>query len=401
MRFARRRRLPGAPQTGRSRAKSGASSWYGHPVDEDILERGRDLPDARHVNSLFAEPALDLLRGRSRLAVGPPHMDALAETQDVRDARQRAERVDRLVLGLRKHLDDHAREAVPQRLRRIDHEQRASREQADTRAALGLVQVGRGHHDGDPLGEELGEQLPELAARYRVYARRRLVEQDDLRFVDERARECQLLLHAAGQAVGQAMAKRRELRHVEQPIAPRSEVGEPMDFRKERDVLVDAQVTVEAEALGEVAGAPRHGGVLPDGVGTQHAYPARVRAQQAADQPDGRCLARAVRANQAEHLAATDLERHVVDGDGCAEALGDTVEDDSGVGHGRYFADSGTSASTGLPCFRTPRVLSTETLMRYTSFDRSSAVCTLRGVNSAFGEMNVTVPLMPAPPASL
>ena len=32
---------------------------------------------------------------------------------------------------------------------------------------------------------------------------------------------------------------------------------------------------------------------------------------------------------------------------------------------------------------------------------RSSAVCTFLGVNSAFGEMKVTVPWMPAPPASV
>ena len=37
-----------------------------------------------------------------------------------------------------------------------------------------------------------------------------------------------------------------------------------------------------------------------------------------------------------------------------------------------------------MPDFSTPAVLSTATFTRYTSFERSSAVCTLRGVNSAF-----------------
>ena len=54
-----------------------------------------------------------------------------------------------------------------------------------------------------------------------------------------------------------------------------------------------------------------------------------------------------------------------------------------------------------MPCFSTPFSLPTVTFTRKTSFDRSSAVCTLRGVNSAFGEMNVTVPSMPGPPASV
>ena len=54
-----------------------------------------------------------------------------------------------------------------------------------------------------------------------------------------------------------------------------------------------------------------------------------------------------------------------------------------------------------MPCFSTPPELSTVTRMRYTSLARSSAVCTFLGVNSAFGEMNVTVPVRPAPPASV
>ena len=41
--------------------------------------------------------------------------------------------------------------------------------------------------------------------------------------------------------------------------------------------------------------------------------------------------------------------------------------------------------------------VSAVTLMRYTSFERSSGVCTLRGVNSAFGEMNVIVPFSRCP----
>ena len=45
------------------------------------------------------------------------------------------------------------------------------------------------------------------------------------------------------------------------------------------------------------------------------------------------------------------------------------------------------TASTGMPCLSTPSLLSTDMRTRYTSFERSSAVCTLRGVNSAFGEM--------------
>ena len=46
---------------------------------------------------------------------------------------------------------------------------------------------------------QLAEQLPELAARHGVDAGRRLVEEQDLRAMDERAAERELLLHAARQ----------------------------------------------------------------------------------------------------------------------------------------------------------------------------------------------------------
>jgi hypothetical protein len=49
----------------------------------------------------------------------------------------------------------------------------------------------------------------------------------------------------------------------------------------------------------------------------------------------------------------------------------------------------------------TPFSLLTVIFTRNTSFERSSAVCTLRGVNSAFGEMKVMVPSIPGPPASV
>ena len=158
-----------------------------------------------------------------------------------------------VALRPREDFDDGARQALAQRLRRVHHEQPSVREQRDARATLGLVEVGRRHDDGDALGEELGQQLPELAARHRVDAGRRLVEQDDLRLVDERARERELLLHAARQPIGQPVAERRELRHVEQPVAPLLVVAEAVDLGEERDVLVDAEVAVEAEPLREVA----------------------------------------------------------------------------------------------------------------------------------------------------
>src|SRR6185436_4226063 len=105
----------------------------------------------------------------------------------------------------------------------------------------------------DALREKLRQQLPEFAARYRIDAGGRLVEHDHRRLVHQRAGQRELLLHAAGELIGQAPAELRELRHVEQPIAARVKVADTVDLREEGDVFVDAQVAVERETLREVA----------------------------------------------------------------------------------------------------------------------------------------------------
>ena len=101
-------------------------------------------------------------------------------------------------------LDHLAGEAAAQPVWRVEREQASLVQQRDTVAALGLVEVRRADENRDALLEKLGEQLPELAPRDRIDAGGRLVEQDDARLVDERARQRQLLLHPAGQPVGQA-----------------------------------------------------------------------------------------------------------------------------------------------------------------------------------------------------
>src|SRR5262249_23540224 len=131
----------------------------------------------------------------------------------------------------------------------------------------------------------------------------------------------------------------------------------------------------------------------------EHLHASRVGAQQPADQPDRRRLAGAVRADQAEHLAAIDRQRQLVDGDRRAVPFADLLERDDRFGHG--YCWNGISASTGIPGLRTPALLSTATFTRYTSFERSSAVCTLRGVNSAFSAIIEMTPAIPAPPASV
>src|SRR4029453_12574040 len=108
--------------------------------------------------------------------------------------------------------------------------------------------------------------------------------------------------------------------------------------------------------------------------------------EQAAGEPNRGGLAGTIRTDEPEHLAATDGQRQVVERAELPVDFGDVLERD------RIVAHRGISASTGMPGLSTPSRLSAVTLMRYTSLVRSSAVCTLSGVNSALGEMKEIVP---------
>src|SRR5688572_29672548 len=96
--------------------------------------------------------------------------------------------------------------------------------------------------------------------------------------------------------------------------------------------------------------------MLPDRVEIEDANSAGVGVQQPAQNADRCRLARAVRTNQAEHLAAPHAERQVVDRERGTIAFDDAVERER-VG-GRHYCSAST-ASTGIPCFRMPAGLST------------------------------------------
>ena len=66
----------------------------------------------------------------------------------------------------------------------------------DTMAVLGFVHIVGGHKYGDALCGGFVYHIPELSARYRVYATGRLVEKDDFGTVEDSHREGELLLPA-------------------------------------------------------------------------------------------------------------------------------------------------------------------------------------------------------------
>ena len=172
---------------------------------------------------------------------------------------------------------------------------------------------------------QLGEGLAQQDQVDRVEARERLVHQQDLGVVEDRRDELDLLLVALRQLLG---AARRVLGDAE-AIQPAERVpARPRRLhavqRAEVDELVeDVHPRVEPALLGQVA--PRAARHLAD----RPAVPAD-RTVVGDDDPEAdphrRRLARAVGAEEAEDLAATDLEGQAVEGRRAAEALGDVVD---------------------------------------------------------------------------
>ena len=85
----------------------------------------------------------------------------------------------------------------------------AAEDERQPMAALGLVHVVGGHHDGRALGGDRVDPLPELAPADRVDAGRGLVEEQQRRLVDGRAGQGQPLLPAARQGPGELLAALR------------------------------------------------------------------------------------------------------------------------------------------------------------------------------------------------
>ena len=190
---------------------------------------------------------------------------------------------------------------------------RPSCSSATRAAALGFVQVRRGHHNREAArrgtrtaasrtrGATPGSTPVVGSSRSRI-----------LRLVHERAGERQLLLHAAREPIGPARSERRELRHLEQPIAARlCNAAHAVNLGEERDVLVDATDRRRARTAARDSRRRRssRGARAIGSRPSTRTVPPSARQQSAGHADRGR-LSRAIGADQAEHLARLDRKRH-------------------------------------------------------------------------------------------
>ena len=132
--------------------------------------------------------------------------------------------------------------------------------------ALGLLHVGRRHQHAHarPAGTDAVDQFPELAARERIDAGRRLVENQQVGIVDQGAAQAELLLHAARQLGGRPVAERRQTRAGQQfgnallalALALPEQPAEEIDVFEHRQ----RRVQIPAQTLRHVGDARLHRG---------------------------------------------------------------------------------------------------------------------------------------------
>ena len=101
-----------------------------------------------------------------------------------------------------------------------ERRQPAAVDQGDAIAIFGFVHVMRGDDDADALARERVDEVPEAAARLRIDARSRLVEEQDRRLVQHGAAERETLLPTAREVGNERIPPASEARHVDGEFEP-------------------------------------------------------------------------------------------------------------------------------------------------------------------------------------
>ena len=182
---------------------------------------------------------------------------------------------------------------------------------------VGLVEVvGGQEHRRPALRAQPGDVVPEVGPRLRVQAGGRLVEEDQRRVVDQPHRDVEPALLAAGHVLGHPGPQALELELVEELLAAARGVGprQAVEHPVVHHLVAGAGRGEGAAGLGDVADAAPHLLRLPHHVVARDGGGARGRPEQGDEHPQRGGLARAVGAEEADHLALGDVEVDPVDG---------------------------------------------------------------------------------------
>src|SRR6476646_7425116 len=199
---------------------------------------------------------------------------------------------------------------------------------------LGFLHIG-GRHDDTHLWTPLTDaidQFPELAARQGIDTRRRLIENDQIRVVDQRTAQRNLLLHAAGELAGRPIGERIEARAAQEVIDTGLAFGGLLTEQSGNEVQVlehaEGGVKIAAEALRHVRDARIAALAMLwiAQVTAERPHRSRLDLPHPGYQPKQGRLADTVWTDETDHATARNRECHVIEGDGLAITVRDTVQ---------------------------------------------------------------------------
>ncbi len=175
---------------------------------------------------------------------------------------------------------------------------------------LHLVEVMRADHRRHAVRGLGLHDAPEEAARLRIHAAGRLIEQQQLRPVQQRAGKRKPLLPAAGERAGELAPVRlqREAFDDAFDVIGRGFLRHRKGAHDKAQVLLDGQIVIQAEMLRHVADQRPQAALLASQIEAEALTGAMIRRQQAAEHAHRRCLAAAVGAEKGEEFAAADAE---------------------------------------------------------------------------------------------
>ena len=195
---------------------------------------------------------------------------------------------------------------------------------------LRLFDIGGGdnHRHARVLLPQVVDQSPKLAARERIDARGRLVENQQIGAVHQCAAQAGLLLHPARELARRTVHKRQQPRG----LGKLADARLPL-FRVQAEhprVKIDVfghgerGIEVAPQTLRHKGDAVRHfpPHVFVGHIAAEHFHPPALNHAHARNQREQRRFAHAVRPDQADRDAARNVQRHIVQRKGFAETVG-------------------------------------------------------------------------------
>ena len=182
---------------------------------------------------------------------------------------------------------------------------------------------------------EPGHLVPEGGTALDVETRRRLVEEDDARAVDEREREIKPALHAARIASDLAIGGVGETDPVEELLAARATLGlrDPLERRLQPQMVASCQERIECRLLQRSADRSAHLRSFVHDVVPCDPRRTRCRRQQRGQHQHRRRLPGTIRAEKAVDLTRVDVQIDAVHCSQRLEVPDELLDPDAVVGH--------------------------------------------------------------------